>query len=108
MRPLADELTVPRVVPSITDESGAAHTQKRAQAMARGALAHRMSPAFVAAMEDVLDLDAEHDDPRRPVVAFDERPLHLLDHARDPIPAAPERRRKVDYEYRCNGTGIRS
>jgi len=59
----------------------------------------------VAAMEDVLDLYAERYDPRRPVVGFDERPLQLLDHAREPIPASPGRTRKVDYEYRRNGTG---
>ena len=64
-----------------------------------------MSPAFVAAMEDVLDLYAERYDPRRPVVGFDERPLQLLDHTREPIPVAPGRARKVDYEYRRNGTG---
>jgi len=64
-----------------------------------------VSPAFVAAMEDVLDLYAERYDPRRPVVGFDERPLQLLDHTREPIPVAPGRARKLDYEYRRNGTG---
>lgn len=56
-------------------------------------------------MEDVLDLYAERYDPRRPVVGFDERPLQLLDHTREPIPVAPGRARKVDYAYRRNGTG---
>ena len=64
-----------------------------------------MSPAFVAAMEDVLDLYAERYDPRRPVVGFDERPLQLLGDTRTPVPAAPGRVRRVDYEYRRNGTG---
>ena len=63
-----------------------------------------MSPAFVAAMEDVLDLYAERYDPRRPVVGFDERPLQLLADTREPIPVAPGRVRRVDYEYRRNGT----
>jgi hypothetical protein len=56
-------------------------------------------------MEDVLDLYAERYDPRRPVVGFDERPLQLLDDTRESIPPAPGRTRKVDYEYRRNGTG---
>jgi hypothetical protein len=64
-----------------------------------------VSPAFVAAMEDVLELYAERYDPRRPVVGFDERPLQLLDDTREPIPAAPRRTRRIDYEYRRNGTG---
>ena len=59
----------------------------------------------MAAMEDVLDLYAEPYDPRRPVVGFDERPLQLLDDTREPIPVAPGRVRRVDYEYRRNGTG---
>lgn len=56
-------------------------------------------------MEDVLDLYAEPYDPRRPVVGFDERPLQLLDDTRAPVPPAPGRTRRVDYEYRRNGTG---
>jgi hypothetical protein len=64
-----------------------------------------VSPAFVAAMEDVLDLYAAPYDPRRPVVGFDERPLQLIAETRTPIPAAPGRPRRYDYEYRRNGTG---
>jgi DDE superfamily endonuclease len=56
-------------------------------------------------MEDVLDLYAERYDPRRPVVGFDERPLQLLGDTRTPVPAASGRVRRVDYEYRRNGTG---
>ena len=63
-----------------------------------------MSPAFVAAMEDVLDLYAEPYDPQQPVVGFDERPLQLVAETRTPIPAAPGRPRRYDYEYRRNGT----
>jgi hypothetical protein len=55
-------------------------------------------------MEDVLDLYAEPYDPRRPVVGFDERPLQLLDDTREPLAPAPGRVRRVDYEYRRNGT----
>ena len=56
-------------------------------------------------MEDVLDLYAEPYDPDRPVVGFDERPLQLLAETRMPQPVAPGRVRRVDYEYRRNGTG---
>ncbi len=64
-----------------------------------------MSPAFVAAMEDVLDLYAAPYDPARPVGGFDERPLQLLAETRTAIPAAPGRPQRYDYEYRRNGTG---
>ena len=64
-----------------------------------------VSPAFVAVMEDVLDLYAERYDPRRPVVGFDEPSLQLLDDTRAPVPPAPGRTQRVDCEYRRNGTG---
>jgi hypothetical protein len=55
-------------------------------------------------MEDVLELYAEPFDRERPVVGFDERPLQLVAETRTPIPAAPGRPRRMDYEYRRNGT----
>ena len=64
-----------------------------------------MSPAFVAAMEDVLDLYAESYAPEYPVVGFDERPLQLIAETRTPLPAQPGRPQRYDYEYQRNGTG---
>ena len=55
-------------------------------------------------MEDVLELYAEPYDPDRPVLGFDERPLQLVAETRMPIPAQPGRSRRIDYEYRRNGT----
>ena len=60
--------------------------------------------AYVARMEDVLDLYAEPPDPKRPVVCFDESPTQLIGEVRQPIPAAPGRLERYDYEYRRNGT----
>jgi len=59
---------------------------------------------YVARMEDVLDLYAEAPDPKRPVVCFDESPTQLIGEVRQPIPTAPGRPRRYDYEYRRNGT----
>lgn len=55
-------------------------------------------------MEDVLDLYQEPYDPLRPVVCFDEVPYQLIGETRTPVPAAPGRRKRVDYEYRRCGT----
>jgi transposase len=55
-------------------------------------------------MEDVLDLYAEPGDPERPVVCFDECPVQLVGETRAPQAAASGRTRRVDYEYRRNGT----
>jgi transposase len=59
---------------------------------------------YVARMEDVLDLYAEAPDPQRPVVCFDETPVQLIGEVRQPIPAAPGRPARHDYEYKRNGT----
>jgi transposase len=64
----------------------------------------KVDGAFVARMEDVLDLYAETPDPTRPVVCFDESPTQLIGEVREPIPAAPGRLERYDCEYRRNGT----
>jgi transposase len=64
----------------------------------------KVDGAYVARMEDVLDLYAEPPDPARPVVCLDESPVQLIGEAHKPIPAAPGRLERVDYEYRRNGT----
>ena len=64
----------------------------------------KVDGAYVAAMEDVLDLYAEGPDPERPVVCFDESPTQLIDEVRPPIPAAPGRCERYDCEYRRKGT----
>ena len=63
----------------------------------------KVDAEYVARMEDVLDLYAERPDPKRPVVCFDESPTQLIGEARHPIPAAPGRPERFDYEYRRNG-----
>ncbi len=63
-----------------------------------------MGAAFVAPMEDVLDLYAEVPDPARPLVCFDEKPVQLLSDVRAPEPCAPGRTAREDYEYRREGT----
>ena len=59
---------------------------------------------FVCAMEDVLEVYQRGYDPRRPVVCLDETSKQLVAEARRPVPAAPGRPERVDYEYERNGT----
>lgn len=59
---------------------------------------------FVAAMEDVLEVYQRPRDPRRPVVCLDEQSKQLIKETRTPIPAAPGRLERHDYEYERNGT----
>ena len=59
---------------------------------------------FVAHMEDVLDVYKRPYDPSRPVVCMDEQPTQLIKETRRPLPAAPGRPERADYEYERAGT----
>jgi hypothetical protein len=59
---------------------------------------------FVAAMEDVLEVYSRPYDPERPVVCLDETSKQLIVETRVPVPAAPGRPARHDYEYERNGT----
>jgi hypothetical protein len=60
--------------------------------------------AFVAAMEDVLEVYRRPYDPKRPQVCIDETSKQLLEHTRIPIPASPGTLARVDDEYKRCGT----
>ena len=60
--------------------------------------------AFVAAMEDILDLYCLPYDEQCPTVNMDEKPYQLLDEVREPIPMKPGKPLKVDAEYIRKGT----
>jgi len=61
------------------------------------------SAEYAACMEDVLDLYEQPYDPLRPQVCYDEWRRALIGETRESIPAAPGRRKRIDYEYRRNG-----
>lgn len=60
--------------------------------------------AFVAAMEDVLEVYTRPHDPKRPLVCFDEASKQLTRETRLPLPAEPGKPARFDYEYERNGT----
>jgi hypothetical protein len=62
------------------------------------------SSAFVANMEDVLDVYQRPRDPECPVVCLDETSKQLIAETRLPIPAKTGRTARYDYEYQRNGT----
>jgi len=57
-------------------------------------------------MEEILDLYMRPYDPRYPLVCMDERPLQLLKETHIPLPPAPGKPARVDYEYERNGTAV--
>jgi hypothetical protein len=63
-----------------------------------------VSSEYVWRMEDVLDQYAAPADPAHPLVCFDEYALALTAPTRPPLPAAPGRVRREDYEYTRHGS----
>jgi len=55
-------------------------------------------------MEDVLEVYHRPYDERRPLVCLDEVPVQLVGETRVPVPPAPGRLERFDYEYVRNGT----
>lgn len=66
-------------------------------------IAPQASASFVANMEDVLEVYQRPHDPQRPVVCLDETTKQMIKETRAPIPAAPGRKARHDYEYERNG-----
>ncbi|MGB5085444.1 MAG: IS630 family transposase [Methylocystis silviterrae] len=66
-------------------------------------IAPQASAGFVANMEDVLEVYQRPRDPQRPVVCLDETSKQMIIETRAPIPAAPGRKARHDYEYERNG-----
>jgi len=64
----------------------------------------RADAEFVAAMEDVLEVYHRPYDEGRPLVCLDEASKQLVGEVAEPIPAAPGRPGRVDYEYVRKGT----
>ena len=55
--------------------------------------------AFVANMEDILEVYRRPHDPKRPVVCLDEQPVQFVKETRQPFPAEPGQ--PVRYDYEC-------
>jgi DDE superfamily endonuclease len=64
----------------------------------------KANAAFVAAMEDVLDVYTRSHDPKRPLVCLDETSKQLVAETRTPEPMRPGQPARHDYEYKRNGT----
>jgi transposase len=64
----------------------------------------RIDTQYIERMEALLDLYARPYDAGRPMVCLDEKPIQLHDHVREPKGLRPGQCRRVDYEYKRNGT----
>ena len=66
----------------------------------------KQNAAFVAAMEDILDVYQRPYDAKRPVVNMDEHPVQLVKETRLPVATRPGKPERYDYEYERNGTAV--
>ena len=64
----------------------------------------KQNAEFVACMEDVLDLYQTPYDPEIPMICMDEKPYQLLGDVRAPLPMRSGSCKKIDHEYKRNGT----
>ena len=97
---LADALVALEVVDSISDET-VRRTMKNGLKPWRKkmwCIPPNQNAAFVAAMEQVLQVYARPYDLRHPVVCMDEQPKQLIRETREPITTAHGEQR-VDHEY---------
>jgi hypothetical protein len=60
--------------------------------------------AFVAAMEDIIEVYKRRRDPARPLVCLDETSKQLVAETRTPLPIRPGHPVRFDYEYKRGGT----
>ncbi len=63
----------------------------------------KANAAFVAQMEDVLDVYPQPLDPKHPQVCFDESSKQQVKEVRTPVPVAPGQPARYDTEYERNG-----
>ena len=66
-------------------------------------IAPEANAAFVANMEDVLEVYQRPHDPLHPVVCLDETSKQMIIETRAPVAAKPGRKARHDYEYERNG-----
>ena len=63
----------------------------------------KANAAFVAGMEEVLEVYRRPHDPKRPLICLDETSKQLISETRAPIPMKPGSPARYDYEYERNG-----
>jgi hypothetical protein len=65
----------------------------------------KQNAAFVAAMEQVLDVYQRPYDPRFPVICMDESNKQLIGEGQSPLPMQPGQAKRQDCNYERHGTG---
>jgi DDE superfamily endonuclease/Homeodomain-like domain len=104
---IADQVVELRVIPSISHES-VRQTLKKKEVKhwltKKWKIPPKASGDFAAQMEDVLEIYEKPYDEQHPVICFDESNKQQIQDVIEPIPAAPGKAKRIDAEYKRNGT----
>jgi hypothetical protein len=92
------------IAPATTQSGGRSKKTLKPHLQKQWVIPPEANAAFVAGMEDVLEVYQRPHDPDRPVVCLDETTKQLIKETRVPIPATPKKTTRNDYEYQRNGT----
>ena len=105
LRLLEEKVVEPDIVERASDNTIGRTLKKHSQTASQAAVGipPDASAAFVANVEDVLEVYQRPHDPQRPLVCLDETSKQLIIETRALIPAKPRRKARHDYEYERNG-----
>lgn len=63
-----------------------------------------LTEEFIEKMEDVLEVYEREVNLKKPLICLDEKPIQLLEDIRPPSGISPGKEKRIDFEYRRNGT----
>ncbi len=107
MELLADKMIKLKIVDSISDTTVYRTLEKnklKPWLQEQWVLPPKANAAFVAAMEDVLEVYTRPYDPKHPQVCLDEASKQLVAEVQIPLPMEPGQPERIDYEYERCGT----
>ncbi|HEX9868257.1 MAG TPA: IS630 family transposase [Candidatus Tectomicrobia bacterium] len=94
----------PQALPWVFDQHHAQKNDLNPWSHTQGVIPPQANAELVCAMEEVLAVYTRPDDSRRPQVCVDETSTPLVAETRLPLPAAPGQPKRVDDEYKRQGT----
>jgi transposase len=107
LKMIADHIVELEIIPSISHQT-VKRTLKKKEVKhwltKKWKIPPKANGDFAAQMEDVLETYEKPYDRERPVLCFDESNKQQIQDVIEPIPAAPDRAKRIDAEYKRNGT----
>lgn len=107
LRMIADHIVELEIIPSLSHQT-VKRTLKKKEVKywltKKWKIPPKANGDFAAQMEDVLEVYEKPYDEKHPVICFDESNKQQIQDMVEPIPATPGRAKRIDAEYKRNGT----